>query len=61
MRISPPIYAQAAILEKAAMIEVTPNAAGKIRGMIENDNPGGLLRLGLISAAFSLDRQLGAG
>ena len=42
-----------AILEKAAMIEVTPNAAGKIRGMIENDNPGGLLRLGVIGGGCS--------
>lgn len=35
------------------MIEVTPNAAGKIRGMIENDNPGGLLRLGVIGGGCS--------
>ncbi len=36
-----------------AMIEVTRSAAGKIRGMLDSDNPGGLLRLGVIGGGCS--------
>ena len=35
------------------MIEVTPNAANRIRGMIASENPGGLLRLGVIGGGCS--------
>lgn len=35
------------------MIEVTPNATRKIRGMLDSDNPGGLLRLGVIGGGCS--------
>ncbi|MCY4187223.1 MAG: iron-sulfur cluster assembly accessory protein [Bryobacterales bacterium] len=35
------------------MIDVTPNAARKIRGMLAADNPGGLLRLGVIGGGCS--------
>lgn len=35
------------------MIEVTPNATEKIRGMLADENPGGLLRLGVIGGGCS--------
>lgn len=35
------------------MIDVTPNAAAKIRSMLDADNPGGLLRLGVIGGGCS--------
>ena len=35
------------------MIEVTPSATSKIRGMLAQENPGGLLRLGVIGGGCS--------
>ncbi len=35
------------------MIDVTPNATRKIRGMLASENPGGLLRLGVIGGGCS--------
>ena len=35
------------------MIDVTPSATRKIRGMLNADNPGGLLRLGVIGGGCS--------
>jgi iron-sulfur cluster assembly protein len=35
------------------MIDVTNNASSKIRGMLDNENPGGLMRLGVIGGGCS--------
>lgn len=35
------------------MIEVTPSATQKIRGMLASENPGGLLRLGVVGGGCS--------
>ena len=35
------------------MIDVTPNATEKIRSMLDSENPGGLLRLGVIGGGCS--------
>ena len=35
------------------MIEVTPSATEKIRGMLATENPGGLMRLGVIGGGCS--------
>lgn len=35
------------------MIAVTSNATSKIRGMLDSENPGGLLRLGVIGGGCS--------
>jgi len=35
------------------MIAVTPSATNRIRGMLNADNPGGLLRLGVIGGGCS--------
>ena len=35
------------------MIAVTPSATNKIRGMLATENPGGLLRLGVIGGGCS--------
>ncbi len=41
------------VLWKKAMIDVTPNATSKIRGMLAAENPGGFLRLGVIGGGCS--------
>ncbi len=35
------------------MIDVTPSATAKIRSMLDADNPGGLLRLGVVGGGCS--------